>query len=102
MRELRQHERVCVALIVSRTDILSLAPTEEQIIGLRALMPEFYGNKYNSARVTLFLRDNMARAVEQLDPDYSCNIEGQVLRLHWEENQLFPLLDVAMGRIGRA
>lgn len=211
----------------SRTDIISLAPTEEQIIGLRALMPEFYGDKYNmiragartawryallaeaavaltrhykfqnvsspellarhgvrwkalggdlsmrlrkklrevgsgldpstriaeipillevnalqdavdaalqslrhqivflidrvdegyepddagvalvdalvlaaidvntridSARVTLFLRDNMARAVEQLDPDYSRNIEGQVLRLHWEENQLFSLV----------
>src|SRR5688500_18494976 len=29
-----------------RTDTISLAPTEEQIIGLRAMMPEFYGNKY--------------------------------------------------------
>jgi Cdc6-like AAA superfamily ATPase len=44
------------------------------------------------ARVTVFLRDNMARAVEQFDPDYSRNIEGQVLRLHWEENQLFSLV----------
>jgi hypothetical protein len=45
-----------------------------------------------NARVTLFLRDNMARAVEQKDPDYSRDIEGQVLRLHWEEAQLFALV----------
>lgn len=48
--------------------------------------------RIDPARVTLFLRDNMARAVEQLDPDYSRDIEGQVLRLHWEESQLFSLI----------
>jgi hypothetical protein len=48
--------------------------------------------RIDNARVTLFLRDNMARAVEQLDPDYSRNIEGQTLRLHWEEGQLFSLI----------
>jgi hypothetical protein len=48
--------------------------------------------RIDHARVTLFLRDNMARAVEQLDPDYSRNIEGQTLRLHWEEGQLFSLI----------
>jgi hypothetical protein len=48
--------------------------------------------RIEQVRVTLFLRDNMARAVEQLDPDYSRDIEGQILRLHWEENQLFSLV----------
>lgn len=48
--------------------------------------------RLDNARVTLFLRDNMARAVEQLDPDYSRDVEGQVLRLHWEESQLFSLI----------
>lgn len=48
--------------------------------------------RLDQVRVTLFLRDNMARAVEQLDPDYSRNIEGQTLRLHWEEAQLFSLV----------
>ena len=37
----------------------------------------------------LFLRDNIFRAVQKLDPDYSRNIEGHVLRLHWDEESLF-------------
>jgi Cdc6-like AAA superfamily ATPase len=49
-------------------------------------------SRVDQVRVTLFLRDNMARAVEQLDPDYSRNIEGQTLRLHWEEGQLFSMI----------
>ena len=48
--------------------------------------------RLEQVRLTLFLRDNMARAVEQLDPDYSRDIEGQVLRLHWEEAQLLSLV----------
>jgi hypothetical protein len=34
----------------SRTDTIALAPTEDQIIGLRALMPEFYSSKYTFIR----------------------------------------------------
>lgn len=37
----------------------------------------------------IFLRDNIFRAVQKLDPDYSRNIEGHVLRLHWDEESLF-------------
>ena len=48
--------------------------------------------RLEQARLALFLRDNMARAVEQLDPDYSRDVEGQVLRLHWEESQLLSLV----------
>jgi hypothetical protein len=33
-----------------RTDTISLAPSEEQIIGLRSLMPEFYGPKFTMVR----------------------------------------------------
>lgn len=40
-------------------------------------------------RPTLFLRDNIFRAVQRFDPDYSRNIEGHVLRLHWDETSLF-------------
>ena len=39
-------------------------------------------------RFVVFLRDNIGRAVANADPDYSRDIEGQVLRLHWDE----PLL----------
>ena len=37
----------------------------------------------------VFLRDNIFRAVQYLDPDYSRNVEGHVLRLHWNEDSLF-------------
>ncbi len=40
----------------------------------------------------IFLRDNIFKALAQLDPDYSKNIEGRFLRLHWDEHQLFDLV----------
>jgi len=43
-------------------------------------------------RTVLFLRDNMFRAMARLSPDYSRNIEGQVLRLHWNEYQLLNMV----------
>jgi hypothetical protein len=53
------------------------------------------------AQATTFIRDNMFRAVSQLDADFSRNIEGQVLRLHWDEYQLMNFvatrLKVAFG-----
>ena len=49
-----------------------------------------------NVRPALFLRDNMFRAVQNMDPDYSRNVEGQVLRLHWDEASL---LDFAAARL---
>jgi hypothetical protein len=49
-----------------------------------------------SVRPVVLLRDNIFRAVEKLDPDYSRNIEGHVLRLHWDE---MALLDFAAKRL---
>lgn len=43
-------------------------------------------------RAAVFVRDNVFRAVAQNDPDYSLNIEGQVLRLHWDERLLFQMI----------
>lgn len=43
-------------------------------------------------RLTVFLRDNIFRSVSSKDPDSSRDIEGQVLRLHWDEQQLFYLV----------
>lgn len=39
----------------------------------------------------VFLRDNIFRAIQQMDPDYVRSIEGRVLRLHWDEADLFTL-----------
>ena len=40
----------------------------------------------------VFLRDNMYRSIVINDPDFTRNIEGQVLRLHWDEYGLFNLV----------
>ncbi|WKW41286.1 P-loop ATPase, Sll1717 family [Kosakonia cowanii] len=42
-------------------------------------------------RPIIFLRDNIFRALAKEDPDYSRNIEGQVIRLHWDWAQLLML-----------
>ena len=39
-----------------------------------------------------FVRDNIYRAIAKLDPDFTRNIEGQILRLHWDEYNLFNLV----------
>lgn len=46
---------------------------------------------HDAIRPVLFIRDNMFRAVAQYDPDYTRNIEGYALRLHWGEPQLLNL-----------
>lgn len=45
--------------------------------------------RISGTKPVVFLRDNIFRAVQALDPDYSRNIEGHVLRLHWDEEALF-------------
>ena len=40
----------------------------------------------------VFLRDNIFRAVQQEDRDFSRNLEGQVLRLHWDPEELFYMV----------
>ncbi len=39
-----------------------------------------------------FIRDNIYRAISKNDPDFTRNIEGQTLRLHWDEYNLFNLV----------
>src|SRR5437667_874168 len=40
----------------------------------------------------LFVRDNIFRALAQLDSDFTRHIEGHTLRLHWDENSLLHLV----------
>lgn len=46
----------------------------------------------NKFRGLVFLRDNMFRSISLKDPDFTRNIEGQVLRLHWDEYNLFNMV----------
>jgi len=45
-----------------------------------------------SVRALVFLRDNMFRSISINDPDFTRNIEGQVIRLHWDDYNLFNLV----------
>lgn len=52
--------------------------------------------KSEKIRPIIFLRDNIYRAVAKEDPDYSRNVEGQVMRLHWDWAQLLTLAAARM------
>lgn len=43
-------------------------------------------------RVVVFLRDNIFRSIESEDNDFSRNLESQVLRLHWDPQELFYMV----------
>jgi hypothetical protein len=75
----------------SRTATVTLVPTEEQIIGLRSLMPEFYGDKYRLIRAgasSAWRYALLAEAAHSLtrhsDPSRGANeTQGQSLRQLW-------------------
>jgi hypothetical protein len=48
--------------------------------------------RYDLVRPILFLRDNINRAIAKYDPDYSRNIEGELIRIHWDTHQLLNLV----------
>lgn len=43
-------------------------------------------------KALIFLRDNIFRAVQIEDKDFSRNLESQVLRLHWDPEELFYMV----------
>jgi hypothetical protein len=43
-------------------------------------------------RAIVFLRDNIFRGVQTEDLDFSRNLESQVLRLHWDPEELFSMV----------
>jgi hypothetical protein len=47
---------------------------------------------HKNIRPIVFIRDNMFRAVSKYDPDYTRNMEGASLRLHWGENELTHMI----------
>lgn len=52
--------------------------------------------KSSIIRPIIFLRDNVFRALAKEDPDYSRNLEGQVIRLHWDWALLLQLAATRM------
>ena len=54
---------------------------------------------FPNTKAFVFLRDNIFRTISQYDVDYSRQIEGQVIRLHWDE---YHLLNFVSNRFRQA
>lgn len=90
------------ALTVSRNSLQVIAdkldegyePDEVGVAVLSGLVYAFdaISSSLPGTATTIFLRDNIFRTIQARDPDYSRNIEGDVLRLHWEEYHLFNMI----------
>lgn len=71
---------------------------EPDTVGLGIVDGIIYGtDEFRSAlgeksQAIVFLRDNIFRAVQLGDRDFSRNLEGQVLRLHWDPEELFYMV----------
>ncbi len=93
---------VIKALDVSRNSLNIVADRldegyEPDLFGVAILTGLVYAFEKISSAVprtatTLFLRDNIFRSIQHFDLDYSRNIEGDVLRLHWDEYHLFNMI----------
>jgi hypothetical protein len=62
------------------------------ILGGLAAAASYFSNSQSSIHITLFIRDNMFRSLANFDSDFSKHIEGNTIRLHWDENSLLNLI----------
>lgn len=68
------------------------------ISGVIAVVSEINKN-HEFVRPVLFQRDNIIRSVAKFDPDYSRNIEGEVIRVHWDTHQLLNLVAKRLNNV---
>jgi len=66
--------------------------TATAILGGLAAAASDFSNSQSSIHITLFIRDNMFRSLANFDSDFSKHIEGNTIRLHWDENSLLNLI----------
>ena len=70
---------------------------EQDDVGIGIVDGIIYGaddlrNRTKNIKSVLFLRDNIFRAIQAADHDFTRNVEGSVLRLHWDTQELFYLV----------
>lgn len=61
------------------------------VSGAIAVVAEL-NKRHDMVRPVIFQRDNILRTVQKFDPDYTRNIEGEVISLHWDSFQLLNLV----------
>ena len=62
------------------------------ILGGLAATASDFGNNQSGIHIVLFIRDNMFRSLANYDSDFSKHIEGDTIRLHWDENSLLNFI----------
>lgn len=67
-------------------------PTATAVLGGLALAVADLDESQSNIHSTIFVRDNMFRALAHFDADFSRHIEGHSLRLHWDMDSLFQLI----------
>lgn len=55
--------------------------------------------RYDRVRPVLFMRDNVNKLITRFDPDYTRNIEGEILRIHWDQFQLLNMVSRRLNTI---
>ncbi|MCY1083761.1 P-loop ATPase, Sll1717 family [Archangium lansingense] len=72
------------------------SPLATGVLGGLARAAADFREESHGLHCLLFIRDNMLRALVQLDPDYSRNIEGSTLRLQWDERSLLSFVSLRL------
>jgi hypothetical protein len=67
-------------------------PISTAILGGLALCASDFRERNSEICVLLFFRDNIFRSLQYFDGDFSRHIEGNTLRLTWDESSLFQLV----------
>jgi len=52
--------------------------------------------RFPGVRPVIFLRDNISRALAKLDDDYTRNIEGELIRIHWDRHELLNFVSARL------
>jgi hypothetical protein len=90
---LRKHDQQ-VVILIDRLD----EGYEPDTIGVGIVDGIIYGTDElrsalgDNVKALVFLRDNIFRAIQAEDQDFSRNLEAQVLRLHWDPQELFYMV----------
>lgn len=101
LREVLHHAKKMSVVLVDRLDEGYEPDTlgNGVVDGLVYGTSEFKENLGQGTIALVFLRDNIFRALQRADNDFSRNVEPRVLRLHWDPQEL---LFMTIGRIRAA
>ncbi|MCY4259572.1 MAG: hypothetical protein OXC91_04840 [Rhodobacteraceae bacterium] len=91
--EILENENRTVYIIVDRLDE-GWEVSESGIAAVNGLVQGIIETRVRIKRVVpiVFIRDNMYRGIQEMDPDFCRNIEGQVLRLYWSNQKLWEVI----------